>query len=134
MKCYYHNDRDAVGQCKSCGKGLCTQCQVDLGKGLACKERCEEDVLALIEHNNYVLRVTHVSKAYSGYNRPLLVGVALFLLIPGCLMSVDAIMKERGWTFVAMGLTLATFGLLLLIFAIRLPQISKDDQEESSNT
>lgn len=26
MKCHIHNDRDAVATCKSCGKGLCSEC------------------------------------------------------------------------------------------------------------
>jgi hypothetical protein len=49
MKCFYHNDKDAVGICKSCEKGLCIDCAVDLGKGLACKNHCEEDVKRLID-------------------------------------------------------------------------------------
>ncbi|MBP7275989.1 MAG: hypothetical protein KBA51_07280, partial [Kiritimatiellae bacterium] len=35
MKCFNHEDRDAVGTCKSCGKGVCRECAVDMGKGLA---------------------------------------------------------------------------------------------------
>ena len=42
MKCYYHQQKDAVGICASCGKGLCVNCAADLGHGLACKDRCEE--------------------------------------------------------------------------------------------
>ena len=26
MKCYYHEDRDAVATCQNCGKGLCKEC------------------------------------------------------------------------------------------------------------
>ena len=26
MKCFYHNDRDAVAQCSECGKFLCSEC------------------------------------------------------------------------------------------------------------
>ena len=26
MKCYYHNERDGVGQCNHCGKVLCKEC------------------------------------------------------------------------------------------------------------
>src|ERR1039458_6240761 len=47
MNCFYHPTVVAVGICKSCGKGLCPECAVDLGKGLACKGRCEEDVKAV---------------------------------------------------------------------------------------
>lgn len=54
MKCFYHQDRDAVGVCKSCERGVCSECAVDLGKGLACKDRCEDDangVIALSQSN-----------------------------------------------------------------------------------
>ncbi len=49
MRCYYHKDKEAVGTCKSCGKGLCRDCAVDLGKGLACRGRCEPDAQAVIQ-------------------------------------------------------------------------------------
>ena len=49
MKCFYHNDKDAVGICKSCNKGLCPDCAVDTGNGLACKETCESKVKAINE-------------------------------------------------------------------------------------
>jgi hypothetical protein len=28
MRCFYHHDKEAVGSCKSCGKGLCPECAV----------------------------------------------------------------------------------------------------------
>lgn len=48
MKCFYDPSQDAIGACKSCGKGLSANHLTDLGKGLACRGRCEEDVKALI--------------------------------------------------------------------------------------
>jgi hypothetical protein len=49
MRCFYHQDKEAVGTCKSCGKGLCSECAVDVGKGLACRSRCEADARAIIQ-------------------------------------------------------------------------------------
>ena len=49
MKCFYDPSQDAVGTCKSCGKGLSPDYLTDLGKGLACKGHCEEEVSAVIE-------------------------------------------------------------------------------------
>ena len=69
MRCYYHQDRDAVGLCKSCGKGLCADCQTDLGQGLACKGRCEarvRDLIALIDHN---VRVAPAAQTLLRLNR-----------------------------------------------------------------
>jgi hypothetical protein len=58
MRCYYHHDKEAVALCKSCAKALCAECAVDIGKGVACKDRCEEDAKAvtrLIERNIQLL-------------------------------------------------------------------------------
>ncbi len=45
MNCYRHPNSGAVGLCKSCYKAVCLVCAADVGKGLACKNSCEEAVL-----------------------------------------------------------------------------------------
>ena len=42
MKCFTHQGKDAVGVCKACSKGICSECAEDLGHSLACKSSCEE--------------------------------------------------------------------------------------------
>ena len=49
MTCFYHNRLSAVGVCKYCNKGLCEKCAVDLGVGLACINKCENQVKVLSE-------------------------------------------------------------------------------------
>jgi hypothetical protein len=44
MKCFYHRERDALGICKSCLKGICDECAIGVGNSLACKERYEAEV------------------------------------------------------------------------------------------
>ena len=44
MNCYYHHGVPAIGLCKNCHKGLCRECAVDVGNGLACKDSCETAV------------------------------------------------------------------------------------------
>lgn len=61
MKCFNHNESDAVGQCKHCSKGLCMDCVADLGNGLACKDVHENEVEilnSLIENNKKVYAQT----------------------------------------------------------------------------
>jgi hypothetical protein len=41
MRCFYHTDREAVGTCRACSKGLCPECAVDLDVALGCKGRHE---------------------------------------------------------------------------------------------
>ncbi len=47
MKCFY-SDADAVGICKSCGRGLSLSFASEFPQGLACRNRCEADVQRLI--------------------------------------------------------------------------------------
>lgn len=47
MKCFVHHEKDAVGACKHCGKGLCTECVVEAKGGVSCRGVCEEHVEAL---------------------------------------------------------------------------------------
>ena len=44
MHCYNHPEKEAVGICKHCHKGLCTECLTDLEHGLACKDVHEDAV------------------------------------------------------------------------------------------
>jgi hypothetical protein len=47
VKCFY-DDRDAVGLCKYCSRGLCHESAVSVGQALACEGRCEDEVRALL--------------------------------------------------------------------------------------
>ncbi len=47
MICYYHPDKPAVGLCKYCQRGLCSECAAHAGDSLACKGLHEEQVRAM---------------------------------------------------------------------------------------
>ena len=47
MRCYYHPEAHSCGVCKSCQRGICRACAVEVGRGIACSGRCESDVQAL---------------------------------------------------------------------------------------
>ena len=47
MVCYYHPDKPAVGLCKYCQRGICSDCAVPAGDFLACKGLHEEQVRAM---------------------------------------------------------------------------------------
>jgi TM2 domain-containing membrane protein YozV len=38
MKCYTHNDVDAIGTCVECGKALCADCMVNANGRVICKD------------------------------------------------------------------------------------------------
>ena len=47
MNCFNHPDIPAVGICKYCQRGLCKDCAIDSGCGIACKHH-QENVRTLI--------------------------------------------------------------------------------------
>ena len=49
MVCFHHPDKPAVGTCKLCQRGLCSDCAALVDDALACKGRHEEGVRALEE-------------------------------------------------------------------------------------
>ena len=49
MVCFYHPEKPAVGLCKHCQRGLCSDCAAFVDDSLACKDRHEEQVHALEE-------------------------------------------------------------------------------------
>jgi hypothetical protein len=47
LVCYYHPDRPALGLCKYCQRGLCSDCAANAGDSLACKGLHEEQVRSM---------------------------------------------------------------------------------------
>lgn len=47
MRCFTHEDAEAVGVCRACGRGVCRSCAVPTEGALACRGRCEADVADL---------------------------------------------------------------------------------------
>ena len=62
MNCFNHASSAAVGICKACQKGLCAECAVDVGMGLACKESCETHVTEFNEMNQRSLKIYGIGK------------------------------------------------------------------------
>jgi hypothetical protein len=116
MKCFYDITQDAVGTCKSCGKGLSAEYAVDLGKGLACRNKCEEDVAALIAliDNNVAMRAT-TQKIIQGSGRAGMIGSVLYLLMGGVFLVTGIIMSPRGIFLVILGALFILWSLFALV-------------------
>ena len=67
MNCFYHPELSAVGLCKHCQRGLCSDCAAIVDDVLACKGRHEEEVR---EQEQLTARNLFQSKRVaSAYNR-----------------------------------------------------------------
>jgi len=121
MRCFYHQDKDAVGSCKSCGKGLCVECAVDLGKGLACRGRCEDDVRAVVElvDRNIKLQPTATRLIQAGGSARL--AGSLFFLASGAVFLIYGLTSEREMTFVTiLGVCFLAYAVFQLLWSRRL--------------
>ena len=92
MNCYYHPTQPAVGICKHCQRGLCTDCAALVistslnprDDSLACKNRHEENVRAV----NQMIECTLLASARTGANY-----------------------RRSAWFYLLTGLAFAGFGL-----------------------
>jgi len=109
MKCFYHTDADAVGICKSCSKGLCPACAVDMNQGIACKGRCESQVANLIALVNSNVKMAPVVR--NGLRLS-----AIFLLILGMIFLATCNISGHIVMFnIYAGGTFLLFGVINLI-------------------
>ena len=100
MNCFYHPDRAAIGLCKHCQRGLCTECAAVVEDVLACRDR-HEDQVRLLE--GLAARNLFQSKrAGSAYTRN-----AVFYGLVGLLFAGFGTMQLRflGWQAVFFILT-----------------------------
>lgn len=115
MKCYNHHDQDAVGICKQCSKGICPDCVIDVGGGIACKATCAEAVSelnALIKANAAATTI-NLRKGGSYF-------LPMFLVGLGTIFLVEALRSNRSTEamgFVVMSAAMFIgFGLLLALY------------------
>jgi hypothetical protein len=109
MNCYYHPNQPAVGICKHCQRGLCTDCIAVVDDNLACKDRHEEqvrDVNKMLERNSL-----QAKRIGSNYRRN-----AVFYFLSGALFTGFGLYQYRFAGLQA--LFLIFIGLFLLYAAI----------------
>jgi len=111
MRCFRHTQSEALGTCKYCSKGICSECAIDTGFGLACSAPCKEEVLsikAMMERNKKAFPM--VSKS-SMRNATWLALLAVVFILFGFIQRSDSFLL---WFFVAVGFVM----LLGAVFSI----------------
>ena len=100
MKCYKHNNKDAVGQCSTCNKGVCDQCAVDVRGKLFCRD-CVARGTTQYESN------THSERRDPG------IAAVLSLIFPGAGQVYNGELKKF-LTLWGAALAVMIFGFLLV--------------------
>jgi len=114
MRCFYHEEKEAVGICKSCGRGLCRECAVELPKSLACRGRCEADAQAvtqLIERN---IQLSTNSPQLVKLNRNGRVGTGILYIVLGTVFVFTGLRDQLNFLSVV-GVGFIAFGIYTLI-------------------
>lgn len=130
MNCFYHPEKTAVAICKSCQRGLCMECAADIGNGLACKGKCEEQVAKInkiIDSNPQM-----VSKVNASLWRNfvfLVTAGLLFVAMGTLLMTRD---YGMGAIIAALGAVFILRGVFSYTRAARFPSLDKEENREPS--
>lgn len=116
MHCYYHQDKEAVGSCKSCGKGLCPDCAADVGKGLACRGHCEDDVRAVVALIDRNIKLSPQTARILESSRKVRSSAATFNLVVGVVFIAWGLSNMERFSFIiilgACFFAYGVFGLL----------------------
>ncbi|NKF21209.1 hypothetical protein [Solimonas marina] len=110
MHCFTHQDVEAVGVCKACYKGLCTQCASDLGLGLACKGEHEQFVEATNALLSRSIRISSINKHGS------FVVPGFYAFLGAAFLLSGIITKTKASPFsIAMGCGFVVFAIITLV-------------------
>lgn len=121
MKCFDHPEKDAVGSCKSCGKGVCSECAVDLTKGLACRGRCEQDTRALITLIDQNIKLSARAVRIMDEGKRTRRGTQTFNIVTGAIFVLWGLSDPERFTFlIILGVCFLVWGLYSFVATRRL--------------
>jgi len=107
MNCFNHPDVPAVGICKACQKGLCMECAVDLGHGIACKSHQEE-----VEMLNY-FQLSILAPFF-------FIGLGIVLNLIGCFTILfESYMDANGTGIMGLGMIFLSLFFLFFGFVLQ---------------
>ncbi|MBT9547845.1 MAG: hypothetical protein IV090_20825 [Candidatus Sericytochromatia bacterium] len=125
MKCFYHPEKDALGTCKNCCKGICGECIIDVGNGIACDDACRDavnQVNALVDYNkeqlknipksmSFITNTGDINKNSYLFNAYFLLSLGLIIIVLNIYLFVKN--NQIGFSFVWMG----TIGIIFILFS-----------------
>ena len=130
MNCYYHQDMPAIGLCKSCGRGLCSQCIAEVGEGLACQNRCEQRVGTLnrLIDDNVKIQPT-ITRVFWRTGKFARLTLAILFLVLGVLLVLNEMHSGRTAALL-LGCVFAALGGLDLWNTLRIATPGKSDHPD----
>jgi len=107
MKCFTHRAQDAIGVCRACQKGLCSECVVDHGYALSCRGDCEQEV-GFARKQNIAARKLVLAQKHNRYLAPGFFAIAglVFIATDAWEGSFSAFRSGLGVLFILFGVAI----------------------------
>jgi hypothetical protein len=138
MHCYYHDDAADVAVGRSCGKGLCHACGVDVDRGVACAG-CEEDARQLIAYLQSHIKLRAAGAKIIGRSRATAITQGSFIILVGIGIAAMMYHPDSGFNArTALGALSVLYGLFLIRAGWSIPKLdqqspSRDRSVQESN-
>jgi hypothetical protein len=120
MECAEHTGRAAIGICRACMRGVCRECAAPQRLGLACRGRCEADVVALSTTLEQSIRTAALSSSMLQHTPRLWVGIGLVSLVVGVFVLIFGMSLPSYRSIALLGLPFLAIGALVLLAAKRI--------------
>lgn len=115
MKCFYHHERDAVGRCQTCGKGVCPECAVDLGTRTTCHGACEAEARKTMAIMDRLDRDLSSRKSILARTRTTDIICSLGYLLSGGIFLYFGLREPKTGIGTALGVFLLVLGVATLL-------------------
>jgi hypothetical protein len=99
MECYVHHGQTAVAICRTCGKGVCRDCAIEVPRGVACSENCRPIAESLAQLQLASIQTIGTLQA-NRYVQPIM---ALLFIVLGFWLGSDGEQGPFPIFFIAMG-------------------------------
>jgi hypothetical protein len=129
MKCFYNPEEEAVGTCKSCGRGLSLPFASEYPKGLACKNRCEGDVESLIRLIDRNVAMQKPSRSLVRTGPSNFYGAFTFYLVAGAIFVWAGFRRGDINPGLLLGVAFVGFALFTLYRGRRLARFVKESEQ-----
>jgi len=124
MKCAGHPESDAIGICLACARGVCDQCAVDLGRALACKDRCEPEVRRLLDLRDFSFSQPSTQSAILGRTKRAYTRSGVFFVFLGGVFALWGYFYAQAQFLAILGIVFACYGLWQIVAARRSVPVS----------
>lgn len=96
MHCFNHAEKDAVGICRSCGRGVCLECCHNSGMTfLSCSANCAEKGQAMDEMTEKTEKFYRVGRYKTSKQKTIPTSAAIFLLMGFLLLIIPVLLGEK---------------------------------------